>query len=171
LQNLIIDRTQLDTLSAGDLDVRTSIGLSYEGIGADERRMLRMLALLRVPDFTAWLAGAMLGRPQQVAEEIIERLVEARLLNFAGIDGTGTTRYRFHELLRLFFAERAVEEDSWTERRAALNSAFQAWLTLANKAESALHHRFSEIAGNTMVGSRLDPVTRSPGTGSSDRVV
>ncbi|EDY47667.1 hypothetical protein SSCG_00695 [Streptomyces clavuligerus] len=60
-------------------------------------------------EFTASQAALPLfGLPGEVAEEraedFLERLVEASLLEAHGVDGAGAPRYRFHPLLRLTVA-------------------------------------------------------------------
>ncbi|MGW3661230.1 hypothetical protein ACWD6R_38875 [Streptomyces sp. NPDC005151] len=52
-------------------------------------------------EFTAVRAALHLGLPEDAAEEFLERLAEASLLEARGIDATGTPCYRFHPLLRL----------------------------------------------------------------------
>jgi hypothetical protein len=80
------ERNRLDELRAGDLEVRTSFMLSYQGRSDDERRLFRLLGLLHSPDFTAWMAAALLDAPVVVAEDLLERLVEVQLLQAAGDD-------------------------------------------------------------------------------------
>ena len=48
---------RLDELTAGDLEVRASVGLSYHGLGEREQRAFRLLGLLEVPDFASVDAG------------------------------------------------------------------------------------------------------------------
>ncbi|MGH3716727.1 MAG: BTAD domain-containing putative transcriptional regulator, partial [Micromonosporaceae bacterium] len=50
---LAAERGRLDELVIGDLDVRASIALSYQGLPADARRLLRRLGGLRTPDWPA----------------------------------------------------------------------------------------------------------------------
>ncbi|MFF8732651.1 hypothetical protein ACF073_40235 [Streptomyces sp. NPDC015171] len=45
--------------------------------------------------------AALLRLPENAAEEFLERLVEASLLETRGIDATGAPCYCFHPLLRL----------------------------------------------------------------------
>jgi transcriptional regulator with XRE-family HTH domain len=45
---------RLDELTVGDLEVRASFALSYQGVGEMERRAFRLLGLLEMPDF-AWI--------------------------------------------------------------------------------------------------------------------
>jgi DNA-binding SARP family transcriptional activator/tetratricopeptide (TPR) repeat protein len=130
------ERRRLDELRAGDLEVRASFALSYQSRSEDERRLFRLLGLLQSPDFSAWAAAALLDAPTAVAEELLERLVEAQLLQAAGDDGAGPDRYRFHDLLRVF-ARAHLEEESAQAQRAALERVLGAQLALAREACSA----------------------------------
>ncbi|MFD0467209.1 BTAD domain-containing putative transcriptional regulator [Nonomuraea thailandensis] len=94
------ERRRLDELSAGDLAVRGSLALGYRGLPDPERRLLRRLGALSAPDFAPWALGADL-----------EPLVEAGLLQSRGLDEAGQERYGWHDLTRLYAAERLAEED------------------------------------------------------------
>ncbi|WP_268966895.1 AfsR/SARP family transcriptional regulator [[Actinomadura] parvosata] len=94
------ERRRLDELSAGDLAVRGSLALGYRGLPDRERRILRRLGALSAPDFAPWVLGADL-----------EPLVEAGLLQSRGLDEAGQERYGWHDLTRLYAAERLAEED------------------------------------------------------------
>ncbi|MEV4562739.1 BTAD domain-containing putative transcriptional regulator [Nonomuraea sp. NPDC049419] len=94
------ERRRLDELSAGDLAVRGSLALGYRGLPDPERLLLRRLGALSARDFAPWVAGADL-----------EPLVEAGLLQSRGLDEAGQERYGWHDLTRLYAAERLAEED------------------------------------------------------------
>jgi hypothetical protein len=99
---------------------------------------VRRLGLLERPEFAAWAAAALLDCPIADAEVVVERLVDAQLLDIAGEDATGQTRYRFHDLLRLFAQERLHAEEAAADRQAALARALGAWLALAERANARL---------------------------------
>ena len=94
------ERRRLDELSAGDLAVRGSLALGYHGLADSERRLLRRLGALSAPDFASWALGADL-----------EPLAEAGLLQSLGLDESGGERYGWHDLTRLYAAERLTAED------------------------------------------------------------
>ncbi|MCK9928536.1 NB-ARC domain-containing protein [Frankia sp. Mgl5] len=100
------ERDRLSWLEAGDLEVRASFGLSYEGRPADEQRAFRLLALPELADFAPWAAAAVLDVGLDEAEDVVDRLVDAQLLERRGVDRAGTERYRFHDLLRVFAREK-----------------------------------------------------------------
>ncbi|MET7329359.1 BTAD domain-containing putative transcriptional regulator [Nonomuraea sp. NPDC005650] len=93
------ERRRLDELSAGDLAVRGSLALGYRGLADPERRLLRGLGALSAPDFASWVFGTDL-----------EPLAEAGLLQSRGLDEAGQERYGWHDLTRLYAAERLAEE-------------------------------------------------------------
>jgi tetratricopeptide (TPR) repeat protein len=130
------ERHRLDELRAGDLEVRASFALSYEGRSEDERRLFRLLGLLQGPDFATWAAAALLDAPIAVAEDLLERLVEAQLLQAAGEEAAGPGRYRFHDLLRVFAREH-LEGEPDQAKRAALERVLGAQLALAWEAHAA----------------------------------
>ncbi|MEV1245444.1 BTAD domain-containing putative transcriptional regulator [Nonomuraea sp. NPDC049750] len=94
------ERRRLDELSAGDLAVRGSLALGYHGLADSERRLLRRMGALSAPDFASWALGADL-----------EPLAEAGLLQSLGLDESGGERYGWHDLTRLYAAERLTAED------------------------------------------------------------
>ncbi len=141
------EHRRLDELSAGDLEVRASVALSYRGLGARERRAFRLLGLLEVPDFAPWMLSALVDVPTVEAEDIAERLADAQLLDAVGEDALGQVRYRFHDLLRLFARERLAVEDSPAERRAALERTLQSYFTTAQKSVRQLRLRPPELPG------------------------
>jgi tetratricopeptide (TPR) repeat protein len=125
------ERRRLDELSAGDLAVRAGFAVSYSRLPADARGLFRLLGLLDVTDFAGWVAAALLDVSVESARAHLETLVDAQLL---GTTGTDPTRYRFHDLVRLYARERAHEEDPPGVRTAALTRAFGAWLWLSERA-------------------------------------
>ncbi|WP_405143191.1 winged helix-turn-helix domain-containing protein [Sphaerisporangium sp. NBC_01403] len=102
------ERGRLDELSAGDLAVRGSLALGYHALSDGERLLLRRLGALSAPDFASWAASAVLGAP---ADRLLEALAEAGLLQSCGLDEAGQERYGWHDLTRLYAAERLAEED------------------------------------------------------------
>ncbi len=100
----------LNELVLGDLAVRGSLLLSYDGLGELERTALRRLGLLGVTDFSGWLVAALLDVSPQAADEVLERLVDATLVDTAAPDGTGAVRYALHDLVREFCGEQAQRD-------------------------------------------------------------
>ncbi|MEU8635526.1 BTAD domain-containing putative transcriptional regulator [Amycolatopsis sp. NPDC048633] len=99
---------RLDELTVSDLAVRSSIALSHEGLRPPTRRAFRLLGRCRLVDLPAWAVTTLIGEPD--ADEAVEELVEASLLEAREPDPTGEGRYRMHDLVRLYAAEGPAEE-------------------------------------------------------------
>ncbi len=98
-----------------DDGVELALRLSYAALGADQQRLLRLLALHPGRDFDATAAAALAGTGlaatrRQLAELHASSIVQQRL---AG-------RYELHDLVRIFAADQARDEDAGSARRDAL---------------------------------------------------
>ena len=134
LADRLADQTRrLDELEHGELGVRASISLSYQGASEQARVLLRRLALLEAPVFSGWVTAALLDQPPAGAEDVLDELVNAHLVEASGAPG----QYRFHELIGVFARERLAAEEPAAERTAALERALGALLYLADQAR---HH-------------------------------
>ncbi|GAB1818964.1 AfsR/SARP family transcriptional regulator [Herbidospora sp. RD11066] len=150
LDLLADERSRLDTLHAGDIGVRASVALSYEGIDEDAARLFRLLGMLAAPTFAGWVAGPLLDLPDCRGEELLETLVEARLVDVAHVDeDTGAIRYRMHDLLRLYARDRALAEESRESLDIALGRVFGRFLFIAEHAQAGLPRGGSPLAWGT----------------------
>ncbi|MFF2146435.1 BTAD domain-containing putative transcriptional regulator [Kitasatospora sp. NPDC058190] len=136
---LRLQHRRLDELSEGNRGVRAGFRLSYRGLPKAVARMYRLLGLLNVPDFSAWTGAALLDIDPLDAEDLIEQLVDAQLLEVLADAATGQVRYRFQDLLRLFASECAVEEEDPRERVSALRRTAGGWLFLAEEAHRRIY--------------------------------
>ncbi len=129
---------RLEYLTHGGLSVRTSIDLGYELLPDRARLLYRLLGHWDVPDMPAWIAAALLDVPVREAAEVLECLIDARLIN-ADAWGDGTeVRYRFHGLVRDHAWERGLAEDPAEVRAAAMRRVLGGWLTLADRVTHAV---------------------------------
>ncbi|WP_459649403.1 ATP-binding protein [Kitasatospora sp. Ki12] len=126
------ERRRLDELAAGNLAVRAGFAVGYARLSEPTRRTFRLLGLLDAPDFAPWAAAAMADIPVEQAEQQLEELIDAQLLQETGTEPH--LRYRFHDLVRLYAREHAEAADEPAARTAALARAFGAWLRLAEQA-------------------------------------
>ncbi|MFG6199690.1 BTAD domain-containing putative transcriptional regulator [Nonomuraea sp. JJY05] len=130
LEARLSDTTRrLDTLEYADLAVRASIAVSHhhlreEPAGRDAAQLLPLLGLLGLPTHTPAVTAALTGWPHHRAEDALERLQDARLLEAAG-----PGRYRFHDLVGLYARERAHQNMPGQERAAAVQRALHHYLT------------------------------------------
>jgi DNA-binding SARP family transcriptional activator len=99
---------RLRELETGDLSVRASIATSYKSLPDHSRRAFSLLARLGPADFAEWVIGALLGEPD--VADLIDELVGQSLLTPLGADSTGEPRYRLHDLLREYAAERLDDQ-------------------------------------------------------------
>src|SRR5215472_9079356 len=136
------EQRRLAELSQAHRGVRASFALSYRELPARAALLFRLLGLLDAADFAAWAAAALLDAATQEAEDLLDQLVQAGLLEVAGRDGAGQVRYRLHDLMRLYARERGLAAHGCAERDAALGRLFGAALHLAERADRALGNPF-----------------------------
>ncbi|HKO20337.1 MAG TPA: BTAD domain-containing putative transcriptional regulator [Acidobacteriaceae bacterium] len=124
------ERSRLDHLSYGHLDVRSSVAVTYNGLSSESRRLLRHLGDMDLPETSRWLAAALQGAPTSLVEDLLEELFDAQLLDVSGLDAAGNPRYRLHDLVRLFARERSRVEDDAQALASARERAFGLCLRL-----------------------------------------
>ncbi|MEU7942652.1 AfsR/SARP family transcriptional regulator [Microbispora bryophytorum] len=153
------ERRRLDELALGDLSVRAELAADYARLGETTRRALRMLGLLDVPSFAAWMLAAALDVTVREAETYAELLVDAQLLSCEGSDGNGRFRYRLPELARLYARERAELEETAGERDRAVTRVLGALLALAETADSGLPEQRASVIRGAAPRWYADPAT------------
>ena len=94
---------RLDEMRVGDLAVRASFQVSFASLPASEdtksidpAHAFRLLGLWQGSTISSAAAAALFGTPGYSAEDALEVLVDAHLL-----ESTAPDRYRFHDLLRV----------------------------------------------------------------------
>jgi DNA-binding SARP family transcriptional activator/tetratricopeptide (TPR) repeat protein len=90
--------------------VRAAFDLSYAALDPPARTLFRLLGLVPGPDVTAAAAAALTGGTPATAARLLDRLAAASLLSPHPPD-----RYACHDLLRLYAAELAADEDGSAE--------------------------------------------------------
>ena len=133
--HLLADRladeaSRLDELSAGDLEVRASLALSYAAVDPMGQKALRRLSFLDVPDFSNVLPAQLLDVPTQTAADLLEDLVDTHLVDFAALNPLGDLRCQQHDLSRLYGRERAAAEDDTAELAAAVTRVLRGLLSI-----------------------------------------
>lgn len=152
---------RLAELKLRDLEVRASFARNYEDLDEDERRTFRLLGLLKAPDFSAWVATALLDVDLTRAEELIERLIGAEVLEVAQTaqeTPNGQVRYRFHDLLRILAREHLWSEESLEAQESMLHRTLGTYLGLAARANERLEPGAGEAAAATWPALRLSGV-------------
>jgi DNA-binding SARP family transcriptional activator/predicted negative regulator of RcsB-dependent stress response len=124
------EHRRLDELAVGDLAIRSSLRLNYAELDDVHRRAFHLLSLLDLPDFGSWVAAPLLDISIDDAEDVVEHLVDLRLVDVSGVDLIGRMRYRFHDLVQLFGAEQAVAGESADLVAAAVSRTLATWMAL-----------------------------------------
>ncbi|WP_412543121.1 tetratricopeptide repeat protein [Longispora sp. K20-0274] len=120
------EHQRLAGLSIDDRDVTAAFNLSYAELDAEQRRLFRLLGTHPGLDFEPRSVAALADRAVEDAENLLDDLVHAHLLQRAAPD-----RYTFHDLIRVYAADRATTEDGAPERDAALGRLAAHYLSTA----------------------------------------
>ncbi|TWD84907.1 DNA-binding SARP family transcriptional activator [Kribbella amoyensis] len=176
-ERLADQRHRLDELRSGDLAVRASLELSYQGLGPAAQTTFRRLGLLDVPHFAPWVAATLLDTEADraatafdeesdraaavsavAADRLVDELVEARLVEPFG--SPGEDRYRFHDLVRLYAREVAERTESEDTRRASVGRALGEWAARAVRASRAIDPAAFRLAdpGPQVLAGPADPL-------------
>lgn len=127
------ERSRLDELTLDEFGVRPSIAISYRALPPLAARLLALLSALGATDFAGWVAYPLLDVSVADAAELLDQLVEERLVEVRG--GLGhRTRYRLHDLTRIFARERLATEVTAPDRASAHHRLLRCWLHLATAA-------------------------------------
>ncbi len=120
-RRLANERRRIDEFKVGDLAVRACFQVSFASLPkggdceVDPARAFRLLGLWHGPSISLAAAAALLGEPEAEVADAFEVLLDAHLLQSQAAD-----RYRFHDLLRVYAAERAEAEETQQDRDAAV---------------------------------------------------
>ena len=129
---LTVEHQRLDLLAADEVtSVRAAFRWSYRTLPAAAARTFRMLGLHPGTDIDAAAAEALTGDPGTSAR--LDELTAACLLQ-----PSGKTRYRMHDLVRLYASERARAEEGEAERAAAVDRLLRWYLHTADAADRML---------------------------------
>ncbi|WP_328380535.1 NB-ARC domain-containing protein (plasmid) [Streptomyces sp. NBC_00440] len=94
--------TRLQELRYGDLDLPHAFASCLPPLALDEPARLARLAEVSHGPFRAGTGARVLDLPERRAEALLEELVDAGLLETAGVDRKSRLLYRFHPLGRAF---------------------------------------------------------------------
>ena len=136
---LLDERGRLDELTYGDLGVRSSLALTVDPLPGEARRLLRRLAGLEHALFPEWFAAAVLDTGVRDGIAVLDQLVEAQLVDYAGRDSAGNPRYRCHELVRLYAKELLLDEETGAEQEATIRRLTGCWLALFDEAHRRVY--------------------------------
>jgi DNA-binding SARP family transcriptional activator/tetratricopeptide (TPR) repeat protein len=139
----IAELARSDRLAALEVDgdphaaVRAAFELSLATLPPAAQRMFRLLGLVPGPEITVAAAAALAGCPAEDTRHLLDRLAAAHL-----IDRPAPGRFAFHDLLRLYAAQRGADQDTEPDRAAATGRLF-AWYL--HGADAAARHLYPEL--------------------------
>ncbi|MBB4684424.1 AfsR/SARP family transcriptional regulator [Amycolatopsis jiangsuensis] len=145
------EQRRLDELTHGELSIRASLSVSYYGLARTDRRLLCMISLAEGAEIPSWLGAALIDDRTLDPADLLEPLIEMRLLDTAAMDQNGEFRCGLSEIVRTFAQERLRSEISEAEQVAAVRRMVGGWMALVDRA----HH---EIYGGpfTIVAGRAE---------------
>lgn len=160
VDRLASERDRLDQLSQQELQVRGSFELSYRDLSPGAKVAFRRLGLVDTPGgFAPWLLAALGDCTLAAAEDLCEELVDAQLVQPLGTDLAGKTRYRFHDLVRLFARERAGTEEARDAVDAAVARVFGGLLAMADEARRV---EYGDPTGGGLRGATASWLPQDP---------
>ncbi|WP_405901744.1 tetratricopeptide repeat protein [Streptomyces sp. NBC_00727] len=139
VHRLANERHRLDELAHGEMTMRASLSLTYNGLAAEDRGLLRLLSMARTPTLPGWLAGALLDDDRPVPSDLLEPLVDMQMLDVVGVERAGGYRYQFHEIIRVYAREQLAAHDAPGLRREALVRMAGGWMYLAQEAHRKVY--------------------------------
>jgi DNA-binding SARP family transcriptional activator len=151
-ERLSDERRRLDEFRMGNLAVRASFEVSFTSLpgpaaagGLDPARAFRLLGLWTGPSIGLPAAAGLLGEPEMDTADALDVLVDAHLLESPALE-----QYRFHDLLRVYAADRALTEEAEADRHGAITRVLAWYLYSAEAAARMISQQRRQVP--------LDPV-------------
>ncbi len=144
--------TRLDALDAGELsaNLRAVLACSLAALGPEAARLFALLGAAPGPDIGLAAVGSLLGEEPSRARPLLAELTHSHLIEEA-VPG----RYRMHDLVRIFAAERAQHSGG----QEALRRLLDHYLHTAAAADVALNRGYSAVPAATEADLDLDPAS------------
>ncbi|MFD5899688.1 BTAD domain-containing putative transcriptional regulator [Streptomyces sp. NPDC060366] len=139
VNRLANERHRLDELAYGEMTIRTSLSLTFDGLDPTDRHLLRLLSLAQGPTLPGWLAGALMDDHRAQPSDLMEPLVDVQMLDVVSVESTGEFRYRFHEIIKVYAREQLAVTDSLPVRQSATERMLGGWLALAERAHRKIY--------------------------------
>jgi tetratricopeptide (TPR) repeat protein len=137
------ESTRLASLSAGDLQLRSAFEVSYRRLSPAARLVFRRLAALPGPDFGAELAAIATELAEPEVRACLDELADANLVQVTAAAG----RFQFHDLIRIFAADRLEAEEPADERERRLRAGLEYLLGTAARAAKLFFPGIHESEG------------------------
>jgi DNA-binding SARP family transcriptional activator/tetratricopeptide (TPR) repeat protein len=138
IQRMTDESRRLDELAIGGVGIRTTLATSYSSLSPSARKLFVRLSLLGTSDFAEWVSAPLLDMDVDVANDLFEVLIEARLVEVR-INEDGSLRFRLHDLVRIYALERLAVDEPSADRFAALQRLLACWLSLAAEAHRRIY--------------------------------
>jgi DNA-binding SARP family transcriptional activator len=141
------ERRRLDELRVGNLAVRASFEVSFASLprpetadGPDPAGAFRLLGLWTGPWIRLPAASALFGEAESATVDALDALVDVHLLESPEPD-----RYRFHDLLRFYAADRARTQETEPDRTAAIGRILAWYLHSAEAAAAVISSQHARV--------------------------
>jgi tetratricopeptide (TPR) repeat protein len=141
LSVLATELAELSTGDSHDTDIRAVFSWSYNALPPAAATLFRLIGLHPGPDINVHAAASLADMPISLARKLLTKLTMTHLLQ-EHVSG----RYRFHDLLRAYAAERAAEEDPELHREKALRRLFD-------------HYLHTGFAADRLINPDREPIT------------
>ncbi|MBV9010952.1 MAG: tetratricopeptide repeat protein [Pseudonocardiales bacterium] len=155
---LAVVHDRLDLLATAEQEdeataVRAAFSWSYRALTPETARAFRLLGLHAGADLSAPAAAALTDTTPAQVRRLLETLVSAHL-----IEETGKDRYRLHDLLRVYAAERAQAEETDHDCAAAVRRVLTWYLHTGDAADRMLnpHRRRVPLGHPELPGTPLE---------------
>ncbi|MFE7173937.1 tetratricopeptide repeat protein [Streptomyces sp. NPDC057616] len=142
------------TQGAGELDAAfgAALAMSVRQLNRSQARLFRLLGLVPGESFDAYLVAALADVPLHSAQEMLEDLLDAHLVQQPAPD-----RYRLHDLVHQHARRTGVEQDPAAEREQALRRVLDYYVHAAAAADATM-----PFASPSRAASEVPPPAQLP---------
>lgn len=144
VNELAAEESRLDALSEEDelSDLRAVMATSYQALDTATARFFRLLGAHPGPEFSVLAAAALTDTTPAEAGRMLDRLVRANL-----VERPRATRYRLHDLVRLYAVERVRLQEGQEATAEAVGRAARWYTHAAARAQLTEHPHFPVVPG------------------------
>jgi len=132
------EQRRLDALDLDGVSIRSTLTLVYEGLGENARRLLCRLTLFGADSFPAWVSAPLLDLDIDSADEVLQILVRSHLVDIL-VTAEQTVRFHLHDLVRIYAAERLLDEEPAAERVSSIQRLLSCWLFTSTMAHRRVY--------------------------------
>ncbi|MFF0628249.1 tetratricopeptide repeat protein [Streptomyces sp. NPDC004296] len=139
---------RLGEIRDGFREIGRAFEISYQTLASGQQSAFRLLGLHLGSEFGPYAAAALLNRPLEATERLLEALLQCHLLQ-----EPAPHRYRFHDLLGEYARALVNAKDDETERCNALNRLTDFYLCIASRADALIYPQRLRSAHELAPGS------------------